>query len=93
MTEPSELYARWAVARINTFTGAFPDKQNADNARRIVALAIDAALAERIKHCERCGGSWVDDGIQAGCPCGRIDRQRQEIENLSEEVFEEVEKP
>ena len=28
-------------------------------------------LQSKIKHCENCGGSWVDDGINSGCYCKR----------------------
>jgi len=51
---------------------------------------VDAAteverLKSMIRHCDHCGGSWVDDGIQVGCHCKEIKRLREalaEIERL-----------
>jgi len=42
-------------------------------------------LKSMIRHCDCCGGSWVDGGLQADCHCKEIKRLREalaEIERL-----------
>lgn len=48
-----------------------------------------AVSDKRLKHCEDCGGSWVDDGINSGCYCLRLreaERQRDEALALLADV-------
>jgi len=36
-------------------------------------------LRRMIRHCDHCGGSWVDDGINSGCHCKEIERLRNQL--------------
>ncbi len=45
-------------------------------------LADRDRLRAMITHCDRCGGSWVDDGINAGCHCCKILELRTERDRL-----------
>jgi uncharacterized small protein (DUF1192 family) len=40
------------------------------------------AAVQQIKHCDNCGGSWVDDGINSGCSCDRIAALEAELATL-----------
>jgi hypothetical protein len=37
-------------------------------------------LEARIKHCPDCGGSWIEDGFNAGCACLRIKELEAEVQ-------------
>jgi hypothetical protein len=39
-------------------------------------------LRRMIRHCDHCGGSWVDDGINSGCHCKEIERLRGHVKQL-----------
>lgn len=43
-------------------------------------------LKAEVVHCDSCGGSWVDDGINGGCTCAEIVRLRDQIARLEEEI-------
>jgi hypothetical protein len=40
-------------------------------------------LRRMIRHCDHCGGSWVDDGIQSDCHCRLIERLRNQLAEVS----------
>jgi hypothetical protein len=50
--------------------------------------ACEKAEAElaKVKHCQNCGGSWVDDGIAADCMCIRIKELEAELAEAKEAV-------
>lgn len=39
-------------------------------------------LQSTIKHCNNCGGSWVDDGINSGCHCEELKQLRAIVAKL-----------
>lgn len=49
-----------------------------------VLVAYIERLEAKIKHCDRCGGSWVDDGINPGCYCADIARLKAERDRALE---------
>lgn len=38
------------------------------------------------RHCDHCGGSWLDDGINGGCHCREIERLRAERDAAVDEL-------
>ena len=54
--------------------------------------AIRAALTEierlhaQHQHCDHCGGTWLDDGINAGCYCRAIERLRAALSEALREI-------
>ena len=47
-----------------------------DSAKKMIETVNEwqsTGIRETIKHCEKCGGNWVDDGINSGCYCSRLD--------------------
>ena len=50
------------------------------HATEIIQGVIDKVLAQRIKHCEICGGDWVDNGLQSGCMCIKSQAQAKLLE-------------
>ena len=46
----------------------------------IVQTAINKELSQRIKHCDRCGGDWVDNGLQGECHCTKNSEQIKLLE-------------
>jgi len=39
-------------------------------------------LRAQHRHCEHCGGTWLDDGVNAGCYCREIERLRAIVDRL-----------
>jgi hypothetical protein len=37
-------------------------------------------LRQQQVHCDACGGTWLNDGINAGCSCQEINRLRERLE-------------
>jgi hypothetical protein len=56
------------------------------NWQRVPYAQRERALAEMTQHCEICGGDWVDNGLQAGCACVKIQEQAKEIARLHDEL-------
>lgn len=38
-------------------------------------------LQSTIKHCENCGGSWVDDGVNSECHCEELKLLRKQLQD------------
>ncbi len=63
-----------------------------DEARALVAK-LQKAAGGVITHCDNCGGSWVDDGLNAGCTCvkiGELQRERDELEGCFNEANQHI---
>lgn len=54
-------------------------KLQADNAR--LREDVDNLRAMHV-HCDNCGGSWLDDGINSGCHCMTIKLLREAIQSV-----------
>jgi len=52
----------------------------------IKARAELAGVRARHIHCENCGGSWLDDGLNGGCQCLLIKELREAIEHKNTDL-------
>ena len=41
-----------------------------------------------VQHCDNCGGSWLNDGINSGCHCKTIKDLRDSVQNLQSSLVE-----
>ena len=53
------------------------------NAHPLSGMAAEIErLRSQHRHCDHCGGTWLDDGINSGCYCREIERLRAIVDRL-----------
>lgn len=45
----------------------------------------NAKLRSAHRHCEHCGGSWLEDGVNTCCPCRIFTKRENEVKQLVDE--------
>lgn len=66
-----ELYNKWLVEREH--------KIQRLEAELAAARKKIATWQSRIKHCYRCGGDWVDNGLQSDCACTILSKANADL--------------
>jgi hypothetical protein len=85
----SDLLDRLKAAGVATSDGTFAI---ATRQTIVDSIAEIERLRAQHRHCEHCGGSWLDDGINSGCYCLEIGRLQAALASVIEAAYHKNER-